>query len=99
MFCGLFIIFYFSSYNCELYKKEEVPSALWNNYVFKSIHYIKTKVECGSLCKIESDCNAFQYEDTCFLIDMENADSLVSDQSGEELYLSVSKYSSIVLYS
>ena len=81
-----------------MYKKEEVPSALWNNHVFKSINYVKTKVECGSLCKTESVCNGFQYEDFCFLIDMESSDSLVSDQPGEELYLSVSKYSSIVLY-
>ena len=93
MLSVLFIFIYFSSYNCELYKKEEVPSALWNNHVFKSIDYAKSKIECGSICKIESACNSFQYEGTCFLIDMENEDGFVSDQSGEEVYLSVSKYS------
>ena len=79
-------------YNCELYKKMEVPSTLWNNHAFKLVDYAKTKIECGSLCKSDLDCNGFQYEGTCFLIDMDNAENLVSDQAGEELYLSVGKY-------
>ena len=69
----------------------EVPSTLLNTHAFKTVDYAKTKIECGSLCKSDSDCNGFQYEDTCFLIDMDNAESLVSDQVGEELYLSVGK--------
>ena len=87
------LLCFFSSYNCELYKKVEASSSVWNSHVFKSVNHAKTKVECGSLCKAESACHGFRHDKTCYLIDMENTNNIVRDQSGEDIYLSVSKYS------
>ena len=93
MICLIFLPLFFFSYNCELYKKVEASSSVWNSHVFKSVNHAKTKVECGSLCKAESSCHGFRHDETCYLIDMENTNDIVTDQSGEDIYLSVSKHS------
>ena len=89
----IFLFIFFATYNCELYKKIDVANNVWNSHVYKTFDHAKSKVECGSLCKIESICHGFKYDTTCFLIDIVKTYDVVSNQPGEEIYLSVSKFS------
>lgn len=80
----------------HLYKRMAFPATFWHDYVFHESQASKSLVECGSLCSMLDECEAFKYvgPQTCWLTNFQNQSSIIEVQEGSTLHVKICKYCS-----